>query len=253
VSDSVLRLDHLSCRFGGLLALDDVTIEFETGRITGLIGPNGAGKTTLFNLVTGFIRPTTGAVYLDGDLITGRKPHEIARAGLGRTFQQTRIFLKLSLVENAVLALPQVSDRIGRAALVGAETRKAWEEQAMENLKFVGLAEDARRPAASLGYGEQKLAMFACLLSSGASTLLLDEPTAGIDPAARRRILDTVVRLREIGKTIVLIEHNLDVVRGSCDSVVFLAEGRVLTVGTAAEIEADPRLTLLYFGGRPRA
>ncbi len=249
----MLRLDHLSCRFGGLLALNDVTIEFETGRITGLIGPNGAGKTTLFNLVTGFIRPTTGAVYLDGELITGRKPHEIARAGLGRTFQQTRIFLKLSLVENAVLALPQVSDRIGRAALVAAATRKAGEEQAMENLRFVGLAEDAGRPAASLGYGEQKLAMFACLLSSGASTLLLDEPTAGIDPAARRRILDTVVRLREIGKTIVLIEHNLDVVRGSCDSVVFLAEGRVLTVGTAAEIEADPRLTRLYFGGRPRA
>jgi branched-chain amino acid transport system permease protein len=253
VSDSVLRLDHLSCRFGGLLALNDVTIEFETGRITGLIGPNGAGKTTLFNLVTGFIRPTVGAVYLDGDLLTGRRPHEIARAGVGRTFQQTRIFLKLSLIENAVLALPQVSDRIGRAALGGAATRKAWEEQAMENLKFVGLAEDAIRPAASLGYGEQKLAMFACLLSSGASTLLLDEPTAGIDPAARRRILDTVVRLRELGKTIVLIEHNLDVVRGSCDSVVFLAEGCVLAVGTAAEIESDPRLTLLYFGGGPRA
>jgi branched-chain amino acid transport system permease protein len=248
MADSPLSLEGVTRRFGGLTAVDNVTCDFLLGEITGLVGPNGAGKTTLFNLVTGVLQPTAGRIRLFGADVTGRQPHAIARLGIGRTYQQTRIFHQLTVLENVMLALPAVSDSLWHAFTTSAAQRRRLEEAAFEHLRFIGLQDRARARGGALGYAEQKLVMFACLLASGGSVLLLDEPTAGIDPSARQGIIDAVARLRSAGKTIVLVEHNLDVVRESCDRVVFLAQGRVLATGTAAEVEADPRLSEIYFG-----
>lgn len=249
----MLELDGVSKSFGGIRAVDAVDARFPRGAITGLVGPNGAGKTTIFNLITGVHRPSAGAVRLDGIDITGRKPYAIARGGIGRSFQHTRIFHRLTVAENVVLARGEVSDALGRALAVTRARKREWHDEARRHLAFVGLADKADALGADLSYAEQKLVMFACLMASGARTLLLDEPTAGLDPLSRRAIIDVVARLRHADTAVVLIEHNLDVVRGCCDRVVFLAEGRVVAEGTPAEIERDPQLTRLYFGGGAHA
>jgi branched-chain amino acid transport system permease protein len=249
----MLEVAHLGKRFGGVAALEDVTIAFAPGEVTGLVGPNGSGKTTLFNVITGLLRASVGAVTLDGVDIGAERPQRIARRGIGRSFQHTRIVQNLSVRDNIVLALPQVTDGVLAMMALRRRGLRALYDLADGHLAMVGLEAVADRPASRLSYGEQRVAMIACLLASGARILLLDEPTGGIDPAARGRVLDLVIKLRGLGRTVVLIEHNLDVIRGAADRVVFMAEGRVLASGTAAEIEADPALARLYFGTAPLA
>ena len=244
----MLRLDKLTKSFGGLTAINDVSINFQPGEIVGLIGPNGAGKTTLFNLITGVLPPTQGRVFFGEIDITGMRPHRVARLGIGRTFQQTRIFHDLKVIDNVVLARPEVNGGMTRALCTMPAVRRAWEQEAIAHLEFLGLADRAQEYGGDLSYAEQKLVMFACLMASGATTLLLDEPTAGLDPTSHLGMIDTVTRLRRPGTTIVLIEHNLDIVRGCCDRVVFLAEGAVKAVGTTDEVERSPELRDLYFG-----
>ena len=244
----MLRLDHLTKSFGGLKAINDVSVTFQPGEIVGLIGPNGAGKTTLFNLITGVLAPTHGRVFFNERDITGLRPHRVARLGIGRTFQQTRIFHDLKVVDNVVLARPEVDGGLTRALCTSPSVRRAWAKEATAHLAFLGLADRAQEYGGDLSYAEQKLVMFACLMASGATTLLLDEPTAGLDPTSHLGMIDTVARLRRPGTTIVLIEHNLDIVRGCCDRVVFLAEGAVKAVGTTDEVERSPELRDLYFG-----
>jgi ABC-type branched-subunit amino acid transport system ATPase component len=245
----MLSIENLSRSFGGVLAVDGATASFAPGTVTGLIGPNGAGKTTIFNLVTGLVAPTGGRVVHDGQDITGLRPYQVARKGIGRTFQHTRIVRDLTAGENVMLANPALTPSIIRMVGLSRQRRREFAGEAESWLDRVGLAGRAGERGADLSYAEQKLVMLACLLASGARTLLLDEPTAGLDPESRRRIVETVASLRDPGTTIVLVEHNLDVVRGLCDRIVFLAEGRVLAEGTPAEIESDPRLASLYFGG----
>ena len=230
-----------------------MTLTFAQGAVTSLVGPNGAGKTTLFNAITGLIRPTAGRVFLGAADVTGRPPHAIARLGIGRGFQHTRILQQLTVLQNVQLALPEVSDRVLAMAALSAARRERLRDDARRHLVEAGLADVADRPAHMLGYGEQRAVMIACRVASGARILLLDEPTSGIDPGARGRILSLVRTLRDGGRTILLIEHNLDVIRGASDQVVFMAEGRVRAIGTAAEIESDPELTTLYFGGAVHA
>ena len=244
----MLRLNHLTKSFGGLTAINDVSVMFQPGEIVGLIGPNGAGKTTLFNLITGVLAPTQGRVFFGERDITGLQPHRVARLGIGRTFQQTRIFHDLKVVDNVVLARPEVNGGLVRALSTMPSVKRAWAEEAIANLEFLGLADRAQEYGGDLSYAEQKLVMFACLMASGATTLLLDEPTAGLDPTSHLGMIDTVTRLRRPGTTIVLIEHNLDIVRCCCDRVVFLAEGAVKAVGTTDEVERSPELRDLYFG-----
>lgn len=247
----MLALRDLSKAFGGLRAVDGVTADFPAGRITGLVGPNGAGKTTIFNLITGVLQPTGGRVLLDGRDVTGTPPHRLARQGVGRTFQQTRIFQHLTVAENVLLARPEVTEGVLRGFLTGRAGLRRWRERTEEPLRFVGLADHADAYAGDLSYAEQKLVMLAALLAGGARVMLLDEPTAGLDPASSRAIIDVVRRLRRPDTTVILIEHNLDVVRGCCDEVVFLAEGRVVTTGTVEAVQADPHLAELYFGDTP--
>jgi ABC-type branched-subunit amino acid transport system ATPase component len=244
----MLRLENLTKSFGGLIAINDVSLTFQPGEIVGLIGPNGAGKTTLFNLVTGVLAPTQGRVFFGERNITGLRPYRVARLGIGRTFQQTRIFHDLKVVENVMLARPEVNGGIARALCTTPSVKRLWAEEASAHLEFLGLADRAQEYGGDLSYAEQKLVMFACLMASGATTLLLDEPTAGLDPTSHLEMIDTVARLRRPGTTIVLIEHNLDIVRGCCDRVVFLAEGAVKAVGTTDEVERSPELRDLYFG-----
>lgn len=244
----MLRIEGLSRSFGGVKALDGATCAFEKGRITGLVGPNGAGKTTIFNLITGLIAPSAGRVECEGRDITGLRPFEVARRGVGRTFQHTRIIRDLSVLENVVMGLPSVQPSLIAMMGMSRARRLANERDATNWLAVLKLEGRAEAPGADLSYAEQKLLMLCCLLASGARTLLLDEPTAGLDPASRRRIVEAIASLAGPDRTIVLVEHNLDVVRGLCDRVVFLAEGRVLAEGSAAEIEAQPDLAALYFG-----
>jgi ABC-type branched-subunit amino acid transport system ATPase component len=246
---NALRLEHLGKSFGGLTAVADVTFEFRPGEIVGLIGPNGAGKTTIFNLITGVLRPTQGRVLYGDRNIVGLSPHRIARLGIGRTFQHTRIFHDLKVVENVLLARPDISGGLFSALTTTPAVKRAWTQDAIAVLDSLDFADRADAYGGDLSYAEQKIVMFACLIASGATTLLLDEPTAGLDPASHRSMIATVTRLRRPGTTIVLIEHNLDVVRGTCDRVVFLAEGRIVTVGTSEEVERNPALHDLYFGG----
>ena len=249
----VLELDNVSKWFGGIMALDNVSIRFPENRITGLVGPNGAGKTTIFNLVTGLHPPTGGRVLFDGQEITGLAPHRVARLGIGRTFQQVRLFGELSVLENALLGLPEISDSLMATLAQSRASRRSLEARALENLEFVRLAARASEPASALSYAEQKLLMLACLLGLGATLLLLDEPTAGLDPTSHGPVLETILHLCESGRTIIIVEHNLDVVRGCCQEAVFLAEGRVIRRAAPADLEADPELGSLYFGKRDRS
>jgi ABC-type branched-subunit amino acid transport system ATPase component len=243
-----LRLEHVTKHFGGLKAVQDVTCEFRPGEIVGLIGPNGAGKTTLFNLITGVHRPTSGRIVAGERDIVGLPPHRIARLGIGRTFQQTRIFHHLRVFENVMLARPEVNGGVARALGTLPSVKRAWTRDAIDVLAGLDFADRAYEYGGDLSYAEQKLVMFACLVASGATMLLLDEPTAGLDPTSHRAMIGTVTRLRRPGTTIVLIEHNLDVVRGCSDRVIFLAEGRVITEGTSEEVERSAELRDLYFG-----
>jgi len=243
-----LALDNVQKSFGGVQAVRGVTFTVERGEVVGLVGPNGAGKTTIFNLATGVLRPTVGRVRLDGRDITGIAPHRAARLGIGRTFQQTRIFHHLKVFENVVLARRSVDDRLLPALLTLPATRRRWRAEAADQLARLNLGGRLDDYGGDLSYAEQKLVMFACLAASGARTFLLDEPTAGLDPGSQQTVIDAVVALRSPERSIVLIEHNLDVVRGCCDRVVFLAEGQVIATGTPAEVQADPHLRDLYFG-----
>ena len=245
-----LALDNLQKSFGGLLAVRGTTFEARPGEILGLVGPNGAGKTTIFNMITGIVRPSAGRVLLDDRDITNMATHRVGRLGIGRTFQHTRIFHHLKVVDNIVLARPEVSDSLAGALMVGLARRRQWRDEAYAHLAGMGLDKIADEFGGDLSYAEQKLVMFACLSAGGANVFLLDEPTAGLDMQSQQMIIEVVKNLRGPGRTVVLIEHNLDVVRGCCDRVVFLVQGKVVASGTPAEVETDPSLRDLYFGSK---
>ncbi|MBI4610079.1 MAG: branched-chain amino acid ABC transporter ATP-binding protein/permease [Candidatus Rokubacteria bacterium] len=247
-----LALRGVSKSFGGIRALDNLSLTLEERRIMGLIGPNGAGKTTAFNVITGFVEPDAGSIAYRGRDLGGSKPHEIARLGIVRSFQDLRLFPRMSVLENVLVALPgQRGERLGSAFLAAPRVLRAERdniERAYELLAFVGLAEKVGELAEDLSYAEQKLLALARLLATQADLLLLDEPASGLDPTSVEAIMALIRRLPEYGKTVCVIEHNLDVIKGLADPVIFLDEGRVIASGTPGEIMADPRLADIYFG-----
>jgi branched-chain amino acid transport system permease protein len=236
---AILELHGLSKAFGGVRAVRDLTFSLPVGRTTALIGPNGAGKTTIFNLITGAIEPDAGQVLLCGDDITGMPMHQVARRGVARTFQDVRIFGRLSALENVRLAVPtRAADGDRRPAI----------ERAREHLAFVGLAQQAEMPVADLAFGDQKLVSLARVLATGAEVILLDEPASGIDARWLERTLDLIATLREQGRTVCIVEHNLEVVERLADHVVFLEAGTVTAEGTMQELKSQTRLVEAYFG-----
>ncbi|MGM0584057.1 MAG: ABC transporter permease subunit [Pseudomonadota bacterium] len=247
----VMEGRNLRKQFGGITAIDDFSIELKRGVITGLLGPNGAGKTTAFNLLTGFLQPTAGEIILRGQPIGNAKPHELVGRGVARSFQDLRLFTRMTVIENVIVALPnQTGDRVLplylRPGRVRAEER-ANAARAMEILRFVELDEKAHETAEDLSYAEEKLLVVARLLATGAEVLLFDEPMSGLDKNTLEEVFPVIRKLAENGKTICIIEHNLDVIKELCDVVWFLDEGRAMATGTPEELMNDPELAERYF------
>jgi ABC-type branched-subunit amino acid transport system ATPase component len=234
----------LSKRFGGVTALDEATVSFEPGRINALIGPNGSGKTTFFNCVTGMVRPDAGrASYRDRD-ITGKAPHVIAAAGIGRTFQLCRIFPRMAVLDN-VLVAARAGSLVAR--LRGARGR-AEVARAHGWLERVGIEHLAGIEARNLSWGQQKLLELAGVLMSDPDTILLDEPAGGVNPALVDRIGELVRQLNRDGKTFIIVEHNMDLVMSISDHVVVFDRGQPIAAGPPAAVRSNERVLGAYLG-----
>ena len=220
--------------FGGIRAVNGVSLTLERGRIYGLIGPNGSGKTTLFNCITGVERCDAGAIVLEGTPIQDLKPYQIARRGVGRTFQMIRVFPELTALENLLV--------------VTTGDHAAATTRARELLAFVKLEALAGEYAGNLSYGQQKLVEFVRMLMRDPSLVLLDEPAAGVNRTLLNELLDAVRRLRDAGKTVLLVEHDMKVVMGLCETVFVLDHGEKIAEGPPGVIQTDERVIEAYFG-----
>ncbi|MEK7815578.1 MAG: ABC transporter ATP-binding protein [Pseudomonadota bacterium] len=234
MAEPILRVKGLRRDFGGVQALKGVDIEIARGSITGLIGPNGSGKTTLFQIVSGMDPDASGEIRFDGESILGRKPYQIYHRGLARTFQLSRVFPDLTVLENLVVAAHR-KDR-------GARSR------ALELLARVTLQDYTEVKGSDLSYGQQKLIEFLRVLMSEPSMILLDEPAAGVNPTLRQTLWDMVRNLNGLGTTFVIIEHNMEVIADLCRDVYVLAEGEIIARGEFSTVREDERVLEAYFG-----
>jgi branched-chain amino acid transport system ATP-binding protein len=244
---TILEARDLCKSFGGYRAIDGVSLAIEEGAIHAIIGPNGAGKTTLFNLLSGFEKPTSGTIALDGNDITGLAPHRIARLGVVRSFQINSIFTHLTVLENVKVSLEAKTELPSRFWVSGKATRRL-DARAKEILADVGLDRDIDAIAAQLPYGRKRALELAISLAQDPRVLLLDEPTAGMTTDDIARIVATIGRVRA-GRTILLVEHNLSVVADLSERITVLQRGRVLVEGTYAQVRDDARVVDAYLGG----
>jgi ABC-type branched-subunit amino acid transport system ATPase component len=233
---ATLRAEGVTKSFGGVHALDDCSLTAPAGRITALIGPNGSGKTTLFNVMTGYEKADAGQVYMGDKTITGASPQRVFAHGIGRTFQLTRIFPRLTVLENML-----VPARRGKSA-------RHHREQAMDLLGFTGIAGHAGALAGTLSYGQRKLLELAYVLVSDPAIVLLDEPAGGVNPSLIHHIADRIRELNKAGRTFLIVEHNMEFVMGLCHGVTVLDSGTVVASGPPEEIRTDPRVLDAYLG-----
>ena len=250
--EDLLRAEAVVKRFGGVAAVDGLSFTVRRGEILGLIGPNGAGKTTMFDCLAGSLRPTAGRILFGDAAIEAMPAHRRAALGLGRTFQIPRPFGTLSVVENTMLgAQGQRGERLWPNWLSPGAVRRqeaATHDRAMALLDFVSLARLAREPARVLSGGQRKLLELARVMMGEPAMLLLDEPAAGVNPALLELIIDRIAAIRAQGVTVLLIEHNMEMVARLCSRVVVMAEGRLLAEGTPAAVTADPAVREAYLG-----
>jgi len=250
---ALLSVDNVSKRFGGINALEAVSLTVEAGEIYGLIGPNGAGKTTLFNCMTGLYTVTSGAVRLEGAEVQDIPPHQIVKRGFARTFQNIRLFANMTALENVMVGRHART----RANVLGAVLRcrktRAEEtgirDRAHELLRYVGLAGKGRTLASHLAYGDQRRLEIARALATEPKLLALDEPVAGMNPNERQQMGELFRKLREGGVTLLLIEHDVKLVMGLCDRVAVLDYGRKIAEGPAEAVRNDPAVIAAYLGG----
>lgn len=249
---NILELDEVRKSFGGIQAAGGISLGFERGKITGLIGPNGAGKTTLFNIICGFLRPDSGRIVYDGKDIARMAPWLIANLGVGRLFQDVHVFDKLTVLDNVLAAFKAQSGENflmnywARGRVLNQE--RTLRAHAMGFLERVGLAEKAGNLAEDLSFGQQKLLAVARLLAADAKLLLLDEPSAGVSPHMIKMLYDLSLELVREGKTILFIEHNMNVVLELADWVYFLDEGQVVSFGLPSEVLSDSEVKAAYIG-----
>uniref|UniRef100_I2Q3M3 ABC-type branched-chain amino acid transport system, ATPase component n=1 Tax=Desulfovibrio sp. U5L TaxID=596152 RepID=I2Q3M3_9BACT len=252
-NDVILETRDLTMRFGGLLAVSDFSIAIPRGSITGLIGPNGAGKTTCFNMITGFYRPTSGEVLLEGRPIGGLPPHKVCKAGVARTFQNIRLFSNETVLENVMIGrhLRQKTGWLQTLVFTPASIRedRAIRSHCLELLDVVGLADLAGEKASSLSYGAQRRLEIARALATGPSFILLDEPAAGMNPQESEDLMGFVRAIRDDFKlTVLLIEHDMKVVMGICEHIYVLDYGQIIAAGPPEAIRSDPKVILAYLG-----
>jgi neutral amino acid transport system ATP-binding protein len=249
---ALFEVSGLTKRFLGVTALDAVDLRIEAGELVSLIGPNGSGKTTLFNCVTGYLAPDAGRVSLRGRDITGVAAHRIARRGVGRTFQLVSVFPRLSALENLLTFLQQHQEESVLGRLVRAPRVRGYEavatDRARSLLASVGLADRADAPAGSLSYGQRKLLAFAAALMPDPELVLLDEPAAAVNPTMINQMKEQIRTLHRQGKTVLLVEHNMDVVMDISQRVVVLDHGQKIAEGPPEAIRRDPRVIEAYFG-----
>ena len=248
----MLEVSGIAMNFGGLAALSDISFKVDARRIVSLIGPNGAGKTTLFNIITGFLKPSRGTVAYRGVDITGKAPNRIARAGVVRTFQKTEVFPELSVEECVKTGF--LCHNYFSVAEILTFRRRAREfehdcaRRTSEILEFVGIADKADSLAGNLSYGEKRLLEIAVGLAASPELILLDEPASGMNAEEAGRIMDFIGKLRDSGTTILLVEHNMQVVMGISDEVIVLNHGLTIARGTPEEISDNPDVISAYLG-----
>ena len=231
---ALLRTDGVHKSFGGVQALDTCTVEVDEGTVAGLIGPNGSGKTTLFNVITGYAKADAGEVYLAGRRITNSPPDKVFALGIGRTFQLTRIFPSLTVLENMLVA--------------SRHSRASARKHAMEQLDFVGIAGHHAALAGTLSYGQRKLLEMAYVLVADPAIILLDEQAGGVNPSLVNHITARIRELNAAGKTFLIVEHNMEFVMGLCDQVTVLDSGTVVAAGPPDIVRTDRRVLDAYLG-----
>jgi branched-chain amino acid transport system ATP-binding protein len=250
----LLSVKDLSVRFGGLLAINGLSLEVREGEVLSLIGPNGAGKTTAFNAITGYLRATGGEVFFDSTNITAKSANEVAALGMVRTFQKTSVFGGRSTLENILIGLHLRSKQTALAILLGlpsvAREERVLKKEAEHILNFVGLEKKSQESAAALPYGEQRLLEVAIALAAKPKLLLLDEPVSGMNPSETESFMAKLTEIRALGVTVLLVEHDMKMVMGVSDRIVCLAQGRVIARGTPVEIQSNPEVIRAYLGER---
>ncbi len=251
MSENVLRLDHLTMRFGGVVAVNDLSMDINKGEIVALIGPNGAGKTTAFNMVTGVYTPTEGKVILGGNDITGKRPDEITKLGVARTFQNIRLFSSMTVFDNVLIAkhLRRTSNVFTATFRLNMKEEKRMRAETLELLKIVGLEGVKDELATSLPYGQQRRLEIARALATQPTLLLLDEPAAGMNPQETEELGEFIKEIKDrFNLTVFLIEHHMNLVMGISDRIYVIDFGKQIAEGTPAEIQDNPAVIAAYLG-----